>query len=57
MAIDLAVVTPLTIGQMTELNKSVQSYNAWLREQLVLEPVGAALGPTGREGWGRGGWG
>lgn len=46
--IDLAAVIPLTIGQMVELDRSVKAYNAWLREQLVLDPIGEGLGSTGR---------
>lgn len=46
--IDLATVIPLTIGQMVELDRSVKAYNAWLREQLVLDPIGEGLGSTGR---------
>lgn len=49
-SIDLAAVIPLTIGQMVELDRSVKAYNAWLREQLVLDPIGDALGDTGRTG-------
>jgi len=54
--IDLATVILLTIGQMVELDKSVKAYNAWLREQLVLDPIGEAMGPTGRGDWGSGRW-
>jgi hypothetical protein len=45
--VDLATVIPLTIGQMVELDKSVRAYDAWLREQLVLDPIGEALGTAG----------
>ncbi len=45
--IDISIVLATTIGQLVELDKSVQAYDSWLRGQLVLDPIGEALGARG----------
>lgn len=44
-----AAVVPLTIGQIVEMDQAVKAYAAWLREQLVLDPIGEGFG-TGKTG-------